>query len=102
MTNTYQPGNVVKMSVLFTNNATPPVPTDPTTIILRVTDPTGVETPYTYALSQVTKDGVGAYSMQLEVLIAGYWNYRWEAEGTVTAATESRFLVSDSSFGNPQ
>ncbi len=100
--NKYQPGNMVVLSVLFTNNATPPVPVDPTTITLRVTDPDDVETDYTYALAQVAKVSTGNYSFQLEVLTQGYWNYRWEATGAVVAANETRFLVSQSAFPSPQ
>jgi len=92
---------MVTLTVLFTNNATPPVATDPTTVLLRVTDPAGVETVYTYALAQVTKTSVGNYSFSLEVIAHGYWNYRWEAEGAVVAADESRFLVKQSIFPNP-
>ena len=100
--NTYQPGNMVTMSVAFTNNATPPAAVDPTNIMLRVTDPNGVETDYTYALALVIKNSVGNYSKQLEVLTQGYWNYRWEGTGVVIAASETRFLVSNSAFPSPQ
>ena len=99
--NTYQPGNMVTLSVQFTTNATPPVPQDPSTVTLRVTDPNGVEIDYTYALGQVTKNSVGNYSMGLDVLTTGYWNYRWEGTGTVYAAQETRFLVAQSLFPNP-
>lgn len=100
MINTYQPGNVVTVSVLFTNNATPPVPADPTTVTLRVTDPNGVETATTGGT--LTKNSTGSYSYSFEVLTNGYWNYRWEGTGAVVAANESRFLVSKSVFPAPQ
>jgi hypothetical protein len=100
--NTYQSGNIVTISVLFTNNAAPPVPVDPTNVTLRVTDPNGVETDYTYALLLVNKVSVGNYNVQLEVLTQGYWNYRWEGTGAVVAANETRFLVSQSVFPSPQ
>ena len=100
--NTYQPGNIVNMSVLFTTNAIPPVPVDPTTIVLRVTDPSGVETDYTYGPSNIIRVGTGNYSMALEVLLNGPWTYRWEGTGAVVAANENRFLVQESAFTNPQ
>ena len=57
---------------------------------------------YTYAASQVTKIGVGSYSCMIPVLTSGYWNYRWEGTGAVYAAMESRFLVAQTAFTNPQ
>lgn len=98
--NTYPPGNIVTVSVLFTTNANPPVPADPTTVTLRVTDPTGLETDYTGP--QLVKASTGSYSYNLEVLLNGYWTYRWEGTGAVIAANESRFLVSQSAFPSPQ
>jgi uncharacterized protein YfaS (alpha-2-macroglobulin family) len=98
--NTYQPGNIVTLAVLFTTNDVPPIPADPTTVTLRVTDPSGTETAYTGG--QLNHTSTGDYSMDLEVLANGYWNYRWEGLGAIIAANESRFLVKQSAFPNPQ
>ena len=98
--NSYQPGNNVTLSVQF--NTLAGVAVDPTAIALRVVDPNGIETDYTYAASQVTKIGVGSYSCMIPVLTSGYWNYRWEGTGAVYAAMESRFLVAQTAFTNPQ
>jgi uncharacterized protein YfaS (alpha-2-macroglobulin family) len=98
--NSYIPGNIVTLTVLFTDNASPPNPADPTTVTLRITDPTGAESDYTG--SQLTKISTGSYSFQQEVLLTGWWNYRWEGIGAITAANEKRFNVQDSAFLNPQ
>ena len=100
--NTYQPGNVVVMTVQFTNSATPPVPADPTSIALRVIDPSGVETDYTYLAGDLTKNSVGNYSYPLEVLLFGRWKYRFEGKGAIIAAAENLFQVSPSNFVSPQ
>jgi len=100
--NTYEPGNTVTVSVMFTTNAVPKVPVDPTTIVLRVTDPIGLETAYTYGVDSVIKNSTGSYSFLIDALLSGIWSYRWEGDGVVDAASESRFLVKQSSFANPQ
>ena len=102
--NGYQPGNIVVMNIQFTNNATPPVPADPTTVTLRVIDPRGVETDYSYSSGSgvLTKNSVGNYSYSLEVLLAGLWNYRFEGTGVVIAAAEKMFQVYPSKFSSPQ
>ena len=101
MRNIYQPGNVVILSVAFTTTATPPVPVDPTTIVLRVIDPNGKETDYSYSDGVLTKNSTGNYSYPLEVLLPGVWYYRFEGAGTVFAASEQNFLVSLSNFASP-
>jgi hypothetical protein len=59
-------------------------PTDPTTITLTVTDPTGAANVYTYAAAQVTRTGTGVYTKDVACSIAGTWTYQWD--GTSAAA----------------
>ena len=96
--NTYQSGNTIVLSAQF-SAVVGGAPVDPTSVTLRVVDPNGVETDYT---TQITKLGTGSYTYALQVLTSGYWNYRWEGLGAVFAALESRFLVSQTAFTNPQ
>lgn len=99
--NRYSPGSTVTLSVSFATSASPSQAVDPATIALRVTDPLGNETDYLYSNGGVTRTAQGAYSCAVQVVQAGYWKYRWEAQGGVFAAGESRFLISASLFPNP-
>lgn len=99
--NKYQPGSTVTLSVSFSANTQPSSPVDPASIALRVTDPTGAETDYLFSNGGVTRNSAGSYSCQVQVILAGFWKYRWEATGGVFAAGESRFLVQSSLFPNP-
>jgi hypothetical protein len=99
--NTYQPGNIILLSAQFTDDSTPPVSLDPTTVKLRIIDPNSVETDYSYSDGTVSKDATGNFSFQLEVVTSGSWFYRWEGTGSVFAANESGFIVSPSAFSNP-
>jgi hypothetical protein len=72
--------------------------TDPTTVTLRLRNPAGTVTTYTYALAEITKDGVGQYSKAVTFDSAGYWNYRYEGTGTVPATEEATLLVTPSAF----
>lgn len=69
------------------------VATDPTTVALTVTDPNGTPTTYTYALTQVTRTGVGTYQKQLTVGTAGEWSVVWTGTGAVVASGTKRFSV---------
>lgn len=93
--NTYDINDRVRLSVTFTVSSTP---TDPTTVTLKVEDPSGNEATYTYALAQVTRDDTGDYHYDLTLDEAGSWAYRWEGTGTVTAAYEATMFVKASRF----
>lgn len=93
--NSYEPGSQVTLSVAFTNAAGQPAA--PTTVKLRVLDPTGAETDYTG--DQLTNGGTGLYSAAIAVAISGNWRYRWEATGSVIAAQDGAFRVLATAFG---
>ena len=57
-------------------------PTDPTTVSLVVTDPTGAQTTYAYNPGTITRTGTGAYSQLVPTTIAGVWSYEWVGTGT--------------------
>jgi len=67
--------------------------TDPTTIALSVTDPSGNVDAYTYALSQVTRDATGKYSKALTADEAGEWATTWTGTGACAASSTRRFAV---------
>lgn len=67
--------------------------TDPTTISLSVTDPSGNVAAYTYALAEVTRDSVGVYSKSLTADEAGEWIATWTGTGACAASGAQRFAV---------
>jgi hypothetical protein len=92
----YDIGDMIRLSGSFTNSAG--TATDPTTVTLKVKDPSGNIDTYTYALSEVTKDSTGAYHKDITIDEAGQWYYRFVGTGTVAAAEEGEFEVRDSQF----
>ena len=90
MANTYDIGDLVRVTGTFT---VADVATDPTTVTLRVLAPGGTVTAYTLALSEVTKSGTGVYYKDITITAAGIWYYRWLGTGTVVSAGESEFYV---------
>lgn len=100
MNETFDIGDEVKMEVVFTNDSN--VAADPTTVTLKVKNPAGTVTTYTYAGGTVTKDGTGAYHKDFTIPSSGDsvggWEYRYEGTGAVTAAVENVFDVRESSF----
>ena len=65
---------------------------DPTTITLKVRDPGGTITTYTYAGSDVTRYATGVYRYRLSMTFAGRWLYKWLGAGTVQAASSDGVL----------
>jgi hypothetical protein len=69
------------------------VNTDPTTITLVVTDPTGVQTTYTFALGQITKTATGIYTKDIACTVDGVWSYVWIGTGTASDVVAGTFTV---------
>jgi len=93
--NVYDINDKVKLEITFTQNS---VAADPTAVTLKVQDPSGNETSYTYALGQITKAATGNYYKEISVDEAGEWYYRFEGTGGVVAAGENMFYVRQSQF----
>lgn len=93
--NTYDKGDVVRLTGTFTVDG---VATDPTTVTLKVQEPDGTETTYTYALATVTKVSTGVYRKDITIDESGYWYYRWEGTGTVATSGEAVLLTRESEF----
>ena len=74
--------------------------TDPTTINLKVHDPAGTETTYTYPAT-LTRTSLGIYYKDLPVTLSGNWYVRWIGTGTVPEADEDGFFVEASRFTTP-
>jgi hypothetical protein len=95
--NTYPIGTTVVLPVVF-KDAVTLVLGDPTTVLLRVGDPTGAEVDYTVALGNVSHPSTGNYQATIAPRIPGIWRYRWEGKGVIVAASEGRFEVQPSLF----
>lgn len=90
--NTYDIGDTVRITNVFTTQATGAA-VDPTTIALTLMAPDGTETTYTYAGGTVTKDSTGTYHVDVSITASGDYRYRWVSTGTGAAAEEGRFQV---------
>ena len=88
--NHYFEGQVIKLSATFTASG---IPTDPTTITLKIKKPDKTTATYTDALGQITKDGDGLYSKKATLDQPGLWFYRWIGTGAVEAVGEKKFDV---------
>jgi hypothetical protein len=72
---------------------------DPTYVVVKVRDPDGDITTYTYGTdATVTKTSTGVYAFSFAVDQAGDWWFRYEGTGEVVAADEQIVQVSGSKF----
>lgn len=95
MANTYDIGDQVRVTVTFSVGG---INTDPTTITLKVKDPSHNVDTYTYALGQLVKSATGIYYKDISIDEAGIWHYRFEGTGAVISADEDYFQVDYSAF----
>ncbi len=70
------------------------VPTDPATVSLVVTDPTGASTTY----SSATHDSAGTYHQDVPCTLDGIWVYKWTGTGSATEVQEGTFTVGPSAL----
>jgi len=90
MANDYEKGQNVKVSAAFTLDD---VATDPTTVELKVKDPSGTVNSYTYAGGTVTKDSTGNYSKTINASLEGRYQYGFIGTGAVATAGFGEFFV---------
>lgn len=82
----------VTLAALFKNPDG--VPTDPTTVTLRIKVGLAPSVDHVYGTDQdVKKTGTGAYEYDFLLEEAGVVKYRWIGKGTVAAASGSSILV---------
>ena len=81
----YDIGDGIRLTANFTLND---VATNPTTVVVKLTDPSGNS-----GTSSPTNTGTGAYYEDVIVDEAGKWYYRWTGTGAVVAASEGHFFV---------
>ena len=94
---TYYVGNLIRVSVAFTNTLGAAV--DPAVVKCQVRTPAGVVTTYTYGTdAAVIRDSTGNYHLDVDASAEGLWRYRWYSTGSGQAAAEGAFDVPDSLF----
>jgi hypothetical protein len=93
----YDKGDLVRVSAAFTNAAG--TATDPTGVTLKVINPAGTQTTYTYGVgSDVVKSGTGGYYADITADTAGDWHYQWAGSGAVVAVQPGQFAVQPTAF----
>jgi hypothetical protein len=95
MTNTYHKGNSIKTTATFKVGG---VLTDPTTVTLKVMDPTETVSTYTYALAQVTKLSTGVYYKDVASSTVGIWRTEWVGTGACVAVEEDYYEIEHCNF----
>ena len=96
--NVYHIGDPVRVSGVFKDFSDNLA--DPTTVTLRVLDPSGNETSYSTddSPNTVEKTSTGNYYVDVPVSERGDWRYRWEAAGNIQGAEPGQFVVAPSYF----
>jgi hypothetical protein len=84
-----------ELATLSNTFAVASVATDPTTVVLVVTDPTGTATTYQYSLAEITKTGTGVYSKDIACTTAGTWQYVWIGTGAASDVVAGTWTVVD-------
>jgi hypothetical protein len=74
-------------------------PTDPTTVTLTVTSPSGTAASYTYAAAEVEKVSTGVYRKDVTCSEAGEWSYKWVGTGSATDTEAGSFTVYEATLG---
>jgi hypothetical protein len=94
MRNSYQAGNLVRLTMVATNTADGSLLT-PQTIDIKVKDPSGV---ITDLASSVVNDSPGNYHADFTPSLVGVYTYEWICSGNMTAAAIRDFYVRTATF----
>lgn len=84
-------GDLRILSVVFTDAATPPVETDPTTIVLTIKEPDGVIVTENFPGNIVDDPGDGKFHFDFAITKAGRHIVNWTGLGAVATASEDEF-----------
>ena len=92
----YDIGDYARLSATFTSAG---VYLDPTLVTLKVKDPTGTVTTYTFGTSPILiRHDTGQYRFDYNITMAGTHYYRWSGTAPCQAAGEGLFTVSATRF----
>lgn len=87
-------GNVIRLSVAFTDSSGTPV--DPGSVQLNVRAAGDAVETFTYADNQIIKDGTGLYHYDYPPATPGLYYYRFIGTDGATAAGDSQFGITAS------
>ncbi len=91
MANTYDIGDVVRITGTFTQSGSA---LDPTTVSAVVRRPDGIKQTFVYLTdAEVVRTAQGVYRLDYTPTMAGPHWYRWISTGTGQAAGEQSFIV---------
>jgi len=91
-TNTYDLGDLIRVTGTFTDSAS--AAQDPTAVKLSFKDPSGNVTTYVYVTdAQLVKSATGIYYVDIDLDEVGTWWYRFWSTGTGQASGETRLEV---------
>jgi len=87
----YNNGTPLRLSATFSLLG---VPTDPTSVVLRLRKPTGSLLAYTFGAGpSIVRTGPGVYHCDLLEYLRGQWFLQWEGTGTVPVWVEDTFTL---------
>lgn len=90
MANSYDLGDVVRLTATFTD--TGGTPADPTAVTFTYGDPAGSWTTET-STGSVLNPSTGVYTLDIYPDSAGVWSYKVNSTGTIQTAAESYIRV---------
>lgn len=95
--NTYDLGDLIRCSGVFTNAAGTAI--DPDAVLFQFRTPQGDITSYTYLTdAELVRDSLGNFHVDIDATESGTWWSRFYATGNGQSADELSFIVSDSRF----
>lgn len=98
MSNKYETGNVVRVSITFKNRVSKAF-ADPDSVFFTITDPNSVVYNYTYGVGNtIIRDETGKYHCDITVSIVGRWYYRFYSTGENAGSATGHFIVKENNF----
>jgi hypothetical protein len=95
--NVYEIGQTVILRAVFKNKAG--VAVDPTALTMRIKDPLGAVTAFTYGVDpEVVKESDGNYYIARDPNLQGVYVALWEGTGSNKGAAKDHFQMAESFF----
>jgi hypothetical protein len=96
LANTYDKGDLVRVSAAFTSAG---AAIDPTAVTAKYKTPAGTTTTLVYGTDgALVRDSAGNYHVDVDADEVGTWYYRFASTGTGQAASEEAFRVRATAF----
>src|SRR5262245_59455198 len=93
----YDEGDLVRIDAEFRTHLD--VLADPGTVSLRYIKPDGTLVTLEYPTdTDLVRDSLGVYHVDVTVDMAGDWAYNWTSTGAVTSSESAKFTVEGSAF----